>query len=326
MPPKKKKQRTLFHDNETILSGLRAKYKGQRVLLKSVAIWKHARYIPDGEEDYLYQYHIEDINSDCKTATIEFDQCYVIEGENKFCNYFSPDNNIIDSYSLELFADDHDLYNEYLGRENKVINDKKDALMKEQQSQKVKASEDVSDIAAKFQSKISHFEILKAEFEPAGSLMEHTVKSGPNRGKMNYKQQWRHKHSGYTFIWHRLYGKTSFVTDRLWKTVPVIVLRNSPGSERLKLIMKYSKKSLDSSEETAKYPRDVDMVNRVAAVFGGVGAKVPLAVFDNWFMKDYINGLDPKHSVPYRLERCRIMEVMIDKAKMELYDIAMVSR
>jgi hypothetical protein len=60
------------------------------------------------------------------------------------------------------------------------------------------------------------------------------------------------------------------------------------------------------------------MVKHVSAVFVGVGSKTPLSIFDNVFMHQYLKMLDPKHTPPYRLERVRFIEVLIDTAMMEL--------
>jgi len=60
------------------------------------------------------------------------------------------------------------------------------------------------------------------------------------------------------------------------------------------------------------------MVLRVAGVKAAVGGKLPLSVFDNVFVRSYLMQLNPMHCPPYRLERIRIIECMIDYAKLEL--------
>jgi hypothetical protein len=49
-----------------------------------------------------------------------------------------------------------------------------------------------------------------------------------------------------------------------------------------------------------------------------VGSNMPLSIFDNAMFKTYIRRLDSKHRTPYRLERTRIIEVMMDGAMQEL--------
>ncbi len=56
----------------------------------------------------------------------------------------------------------------------------------------------------------------------------------------------------------------------------------------------------------------------MAAVKAVVASKTPLSVFDNPQMREYLRKLDPKHSPPYRLERTRILKVMMDAAMNEL--------
>ena len=74
--------------------------------------------------------------------------------------------------------------------------------------------------------------------------------------------------------------------------------------------------------EDAKYKRDADMTNRVASVLAAVAGKQPLSLFDNMHFRAYIHKINPKHSLPHRLERNRIVEVIIDYAIGELSQIA----
>ena len=64
--------------------------------------------------------------------------------------------------------------------------------------------------------------------------------------------------------------------------------------------------------------QEMDMVLRVAAVKACVGSKFALAVSENMFFRNYRKQLNPGHRPPYRLERIRILECMIDYAKQEL--------
>jgi hypothetical protein len=60
------------------------------------------------------------------------------------------------------------------------------------------------------------------------------------------------------------------------------------------------------------------MILRVAEVKETVGGKLPLSVFDNVFVREYLAQLNPKHCPPYQLERIRIIKCIIDYAKLEL--------
>ena len=89
MPPKTKKRPTgaglssakkarantapIFGSNQQILAGMNTVYGGRRILLKATDIYARSR-IPEGEETYLFQYHINEVNADRKTATIKFDE------------------------------------------------------------------------------------------------------------------------------------------------------------------------------------------------------------------------------------------------------------
>ena len=48
------------------------------------------------------------------------------------------------------------------------------------------------------------------------------------------------------------------------------------------------------------------------------------SVFDNDHLRAYVRGLDRKHSPPHRLERLRILEVMMDGSMMEFLKIVKV--
>jgi hypothetical protein len=65
-------------------------------------------------------------------------------------------------------------------------------------------------------------------------------------------------------------------------------------------------------------PRKNDTVLHVKAVKACVGATFALAVSKNVFFLEYLKQLNPGHRPPYRLERIRILECMIDYAKQEL--------
>ncbi len=65
-------------------------------------------------------------------------------------------------------------------------------------------------------------------------------------------------------------------------------------------------------------PRKIDTVLHVKALKVCVGAKFALAVSKNVFFLEYLKQLNPGYHPPYRLERIRILECMIDYAKQEL--------
>ncbi len=65
-------------------------------------------------------------------------------------------------------------------------------------------------------------------------------------------------------------------------------------------------------------PKDIDMKLHVAGVEAAGGGKLPLSLFENVFVSEYLAQVNPKHHPLYCLERIRIIECMIDYAKLEL--------
>jgi hypothetical protein len=228
---KKKKVQSPFNlhpTNALLLEGLRKAHVGKHILLRSTALFKTNR-TPEGEENYLWQYHIYKVNGDGKTAEIEFDERYIEEGGHTFYNYpnfnANTDSSIKD-YKLSVVTDDYELFNALLARSNKILNDLIEAQRKEDEETKVSASNDLSDIMQKFEEDhCGPYILLVGEFEHCGELQHHTIMAGPHAGKLNYKQMWRHKHSSYGFLWHRQFGKTNFVNDRLYKATRMIISR-----------------------------------------------------------------------------------------------------
>ena len=119
-------------------------------------------------------------------------------------------------------------------------------------------------------------------------------------------------------MWHRQYGKEAFERSKLWKAARAIISTKANGHQRLVFIMKYSQKPLNSSDGNAPRPREKDMIHRVRAVMAMVTSKSVLSLFDGIDMREYIEGLDSKHTPPHRLERIRLLEVIMDRAMLEL--------
>ena len=97
------------------------------------------------------------------------------------------------------------------------------------------------------------------------------------------------------------------------------------GYQRLQMIFDYADKPITSSDANAKYARESDMENRVAAVFAIIASKSPLSLFDNDYMKEYLALLDEKHTTPHRIERLRLIQVTMDLGKLEVARIMNVS-
>ena len=328
--PKKTKQGpfNLQRTTELIKKGLEVNHDGKRLLLAASGLYRYDQ-VPEGEENYFFQYHIHLINEDCNTAIIEFDERYVEEDGDRFFNYPNPDPNttsLLTTYSLERADDDHERFNVYLGRENKRINDQREAEERQAEAQIVAQSTDLSDINKKMQeSTCDAYTLLVNEFKPEGDLLTHTVAKGPHVGKTNYKQMWTHKFSGYEFMWHRKPGKTDFQRDRLYKAARQIIAEQRDGYARLKRIMAFGRKAVSADDANAVYAQEEDMLNRVYAVAASVWSQSALSIFDNVGTRQYIKKLDSKHTPPHRVERVRLAEVMVDGTFLEFSQIVKVS-
>lgn len=91
-----------------------------------------------------------------------------------------------------------------------------------------------------------------------------------------------------------------------------------PGYLRIQSIFTHNGKAMysTSDHDGTKNTKAEDMPLRVRAVMAAVGSKVPLSIFDNQILRQYLSALNDRHTPPHRLERTRIVEVMIDYAMM----------
>jgi hypothetical protein len=138
----------------------------------------------------------------------------------------------------------HELYNIYLGRVNKKLNDKKEEDRKAEETKNTSGVQDLSDLLLMIQDKVKPATILLGEFESIAELQPHIIAKGPNMGETSYKQKWMHRHSGYKFIWHRVLGKEVFAPDKLFKADRAIMSQNCPGWKRVEFTLKHDKKPL----------------------------------------------------------------------------------
>ena len=118
-------------------------------------------------------------------------------------------------------------------------------------------------------------------------------------------------------------GEYEFVNDKLWKVGRAIMSQKMQGFHRIQYIFAYNGKATysTSDHDGTKNTKAEDMPLRVRAVMAAVGSKVPLSIFDNQILRQYLYALNDRHSPPHRLERTRIVEVMIDYAMLEFSKI-----
>ena len=225
---KKTVQQSLFSTKKQLQASLSTANVGKCILLPATEIYNGR--VPSGEDEHLFKYHIKAINNDCETAVLAFDESYVLDGGHEFKNYPNLDEEEeteISNYSLSQLSQHHKLYNIHLGRHRTIINDKIDKERKAREAEQANEANSVSDLVAKFDNEknIDAYQLLLAEFTPDGTLTRYTVEAGAHQGTFNYKQTWKHIHSGYQFTWHYNYGdgKNTFQKDRIWKAARYIV-------------------------------------------------------------------------------------------------------
>lgn len=245
---KKKKQlqqSTLFSDGDEVLKGLNKAHIGKRLLIPAKVLYSGCR-VPFGQEDYLFQYSVVSVNKDHKSLVIQYDERCISTDSDVFQDFPLQDESEerIASYQIKHLKEHHELYNIRLGRVNKKINDK---LMEDRIAEKSKMTsqvQDLSDLLLMIQNKVKPSSMLLGEFESIGELQPHIIAKGINMGETSYKQQWKHRHSDYAFVWHRVLGKDVFAPDKLFKAARAIIGQKCLGWERIELILKHDKKPL----------------------------------------------------------------------------------
>ena len=215
-PRKKQKQPSIAQsmlktpDPQDSKVSLTKLYHNKRVLLKAKALYRGGK-IPEGEEKHLFQYHVQQVNNDCKSFVLKFDRTYVEEGTHAFKMYpvTDPGEETMDDYRMVLFEDDHELYCEYLGKKKKEENDRRDEELKRRAalSKSDTSFNDVADIEKLMLTDlVNSYDVLTAEFESVGERVEHVSQGANNRGEVTYKQQW----SQYPLLCH-YYSEITFI-------------------------------------------------------------------------------------------------------------------
>ena len=172
-------------------------YSGKRVLLTAKNVYKNGK-VPEDEKGFLFQYHVEKINSGLDTARLEYDGKFIRKDGDAFENYPEENelDNEMDDYRMALFKEDHELYNKYLSRVNGKKNDALDVEKEDEANKKMSALEDVSDIEQKIvNEKKKPYDVLELEFKPSGELVRRVIRKGVDAGKSVINQEWgKHVH------------------------------------------------------------------------------------------------------------------------------------
>lgn len=202
-PAKAKHQQGLYasvfsNNNDKFHKSMEEKYVGKRVLLTAKSVYN--RNIPRGEEDYLFQYSVVSVDK-CNfgdkavTAILEYGSKFIAAGGNKFQNYPHTGSNtsddLMEGYRLTLFDIDHEEYNKYLGITQREINNQKDSIRRKEETAKVRATDDCSDIERAIKAnEVEPHQLFVNEFEPVGELEHHIISKGPSAGDTKMKQTW----------------------------------------------------------------------------------------------------------------------------------------
>ena len=317
------------------VSTLNKLHQGKRLLIPARGVYGSKGGIPPAETNYLFVYSFRKINPDGDDAAIDFESKYIEVGGSQWMNYAdtAAEDADIDSELLNYdyktnLNKDHERYNSYLSKINKVINDKHE---EEQEKLKEVGRSELDNIQAIVDQYVQRtdepkercYQILVNKFEPAGPLEDHIIGgSGMHAGKQSKKQKWDHKFSSQRpFVWHYKQGQDFFDRSTLWKQSLKIQSESWPGSARLANINEFKSGNSGGVLGGAKMSRDQDMVNQVFAVFAAIGSKSPLAIFDNERMEQYLRNIALGHAPHHRLERNHITCVLMDSMMLEISKI-----
>jgi hypothetical protein len=186
---------------------------------------------------------------------IKYDERCISNDSDAFQDFPLHDNNeeTINSYQIKILKEHHELYNIRLGRVNKKLNDKKEEDCKAEEAKKTSEVQDLSYLLLTIQNKVKPATMLLGKFESIVELQPHIIAKGLNMGETSYTQQWKHRHSDYKFLWHRVLGKDVFASDKLFKAARAIIGQKCLGWERIELILKHDKKPLVAGGGTNGY-------------------------------------------------------------------------
>ncbi len=124
-----------------------------------------------------------------------------------------------------------------------------------------------------------------------------------------------HPPSQYTCVRDGKIGKDEFKYDSLWKAADAIVKKRLSGHIRLKRIMELNNtKSSTIAEMNGEeiYNKEEDTVLGIKGVIALVSSKSPLSFFEDSHVKDWVRSLNPRHRLPYRIMRIRMLQVVQD--------------
>ncbi len=145
----------MFSDGNEVLWGLNKAHKGKRLLIPAKVLYSGR--VPFGQEGYLFQYSVRSVNKDHKTLVIQYDERCISNDSDAFQDFPLHDENeeTINSDQIKHLKENHELYNIYLGRVDKKLNDKKEEDHKAEETKKISGVQDLYDLLLMIQEKSS---------------------------------------------------------------------------------------------------------------------------------------------------------------------------
>ena len=153
---------------------------------------------------------------------------------------------------------------------------------------------------------------LQVDFELTGN-------KGSTPGGLD-KREWKHKHCKFLFWQSKNAGNKSWHTG-VWKR-KLIQLSNGPKSAEANLTIRTRAKFILDMRENAgdsrpvkgmpfyKFEEDLPHHIREALVIISTGSA--LSFFENPFVRDWLNSLEPRHRPIYRKKLARLIRCIID--------------
>lgn len=153
---------------------------------------------------------------------------------------------------------------------------------------------------------------MQVDFELTGN-------KGSTPGGLD-KREWKHKHCKFLFWQSKNAGNKSWHTG-VWKR-KLIQLSNGPKSAEANLTIRTRAKFILDMRENAgdsrpvkgmpfyKFEEDLPHHIREALVIISTGSA--LSFFENPFVRDWLNSLEPRHRPIYRKKLARLIRCIID--------------
>jgi hypothetical protein len=96
------------------------------------------------------------VNKDHKTLLIQYDERCISNASGAFQDFplHNENEETMNNYQINHLKEHHELYNIYLGRVNKKLNDKKEEDCKAEEAKKTSGVQDLSDLLLMIQNKV----------------------------------------------------------------------------------------------------------------------------------------------------------------------------